>query len=160
MQEAAPGLEIWLDGGFATPEDARAAMRPGILPVVGSETLAGADALARAGQAFGRAGFVLSLDYRGGRFLGAPEVERDVDSWPDRLILMTLDRVGADRGPDFAALEALMRRAPGRAVFAAGGVRGEADLDGLERIGVAGVLVASALHDGRLPAGRLRRCAG
>jgi phosphoribosylformimino-5-aminoimidazole carboxamide ribotide isomerase len=160
MQEAAPGIEVWLDGGFTTPEGAGAALRPGILPVLGSETLAGADALKRAHKAFGRAGFVLSLDYRGGSFLGAPEVERDADAWPDRLILMTLDRVGADRGPDFAALEALMQRAPGHALFAAGGVRGEADLDGLERIGVAGVLVASALHDGRLSGDRLRRCAG
>ena len=160
MLEAAPGIEIWLDGGFATPDGARAALRPGILPVLGSETLAGADALRRAADSFGRGGFVLSLDYRAGRFLGAAEVERDAGAWPDRLILMTLDRVGADRGPDLAALGSLARRAPGRALYAAGGVRGDADLDELERIGIAGVLVASALHDGRLPEDRLRRCTG
>jgi phosphoribosylformimino-5-aminoimidazole carboxamide ribotide isomerase len=103
---------------------------------------------------------VLSLDYRAGRFMGAAEIERRVALWPDRLILMTLDRVGMDKGPDLAALEALIRRAEGRAVFAAGGVRDESDLQALERIGAAGVLVASALHDGRLSASVLARFAG
>ena len=35
-------------------------------------------------------------------------------------------------------------------VFAGGGVRDLADLGRLRQCGVAGVLVASALHDGRL----------
>jgi phosphoribosylformimino-5-aminoimidazole carboxamide ribotide isomerase len=58
--------------------------------------------------------------------------------------------VGTGAGPDLDALAALVKRAGGRAVFAAGGVRGEDDLARLREIGVAGVLVATALHDGRL----------
>jgi phosphoribosylformimino-5-aminoimidazole carboxamide ribotide isomerase len=73
-----------------------------------------------------------------------------LELWPPRIILMTLDRVGTGAGPDFDALAALVQRARGRAVFAAGGVRGEDDLARLRGIGVAGVLVATALHDGRL----------
>ena len=129
-------------------------------PVLGSETLRGAAELEAAGRTLGESGFVLSLDYRAGRFLGDAAVERDVALWPERVILMTLDRVGMDAGPDFAALEALVAKAGGRRVHAAGGVRHEADLAALQRIGVAGVLVASALHDGRLPATVLRRFTG
>jgi phosphoribosylformimino-5-aminoimidazole carboxamide ribotide isomerase len=160
LAEAAPGLRIWVDGGFARTVEARAAAGARILPVLGSETLAGGGELEAARDLFGPAGFVLSLDYRGGRFLGASEVEHRVALWPDRIILMTLDRVGMDKGPDLTALQALLRRGGGRAVFAAGGVRNEADLHALERIGVAGVLVASALHDGRLPAAALARFVG
>jgi phosphoribosylformimino-5-aminoimidazole carboxamide ribotide isomerase len=35
-------------------------------------------------------------------------------------------------------------------IFAAGGVRGPADLDALAAVGVVGALVATAIHDGRL----------
>ncbi len=64
---------------------------------------------------------------------------------------MTLGRVGADAGPDFERLAAV-RRASGAALYAAGGVRGADDLAALARAGIAGALVASALHDGRLSA--------
>jgi phosphoribosylformimino-5-aminoimidazole carboxamide ribotide isomerase len=155
LAEAAPGLRIWVDGGFATAAEAHQSAAAFVLPVLGSESLAGSGELDAARELFGTDGFVLSLDYRGGRFLGPPGIERRVELWPERVILMTLDRVGMDRGPDLAALEALIVRGRGRAVFAAGGVRDEADLTSLQKIGVSGVLVASALHDGRLPASAL-----
>jgi phosphoribosylformimino-5-aminoimidazole carboxamide ribotide isomerase len=41
-------------------------------------------------------------------------------------------------------------RAGARRLYAAGGVRGRHDLQVLRDAGIAGVLVASALHDGRL----------
>jgi HisA/HisF family protein len=148
LARAAPGLEIWVDGGYAT---AAAGRLPGIVPVFGSETLRDATELEAAAEIFGAAGFVLSLDYRGGRFVGPPEVECDVALWPGRIILMTLDRVGADRGPEIEGLVALKARAGSRGVFAAGGVRGADDLDALVANGISGALVATALHDGRLP---------
>ncbi|MBV8651732.1 MAG: hypothetical protein JO255_09720 [Alphaproteobacteria bacterium] len=157
LAAAAPGIEIWVDGGFATFEAARALLGPGMRPVMGSESLAAPGDLANALNAFGSAGFVLSLDYRGGAFLGPPEIQHRVELWPDRVILMTLDRVGSDGGPDLAALSDLARRAEGRAVFAAGGVRHAQDLAALEAAGIAGALVASALHDGRLSAADLAR---
>jgi phosphoribosylformimino-5-aminoimidazole carboxamide ribotide isomerase len=40
--------------------------------------------------------------------------------------------------------------AAGRRIYAAGGVRDAADLAALARAGIAGALVATALHDGRL----------
>ena len=39
-----------------------------------------------------------------------------------------------------------------RRLYAAGGVRGLADLTGLAQVGAAGALVATALHDGSLSA--------
>jgi uncharacterized protein related to proFAR isomerase len=147
----APQLEIWVDGGYATADAGRRMRLPCIVPVFGSESLRGSDELAAASEIFGETGFVLSLDYRGGRFMGPPQVEQSVELWPSRIILMTLDRVGADLGPDTDALLALKRRAGSRAIFAAGGIRGEHDLDALVLHGVAGALVATALHDGRLP---------
>jgi HisA/HisF family protein len=159
LAAAMPQVAFWLDGGFTTLESARPILRPGIVPVFGSETLTDADALASVLAALGPDGFVLSLDYRGGALLGKAEIERRTELWPNRLILMTLDRVGTGGGPDIEGLRRLRERAQPRAVFAAGGVRSETDIVALEEAGIAGALVATALHDGRLsPAMLARRC--
>jgi len=150
LAAATPDIEFWIDGGFASVEAARAALPAGMIPVFGSESLAGVEELEAARKNFGAGGLVLSLDYRAGAFMGPQEIERRVELWPSRVILMTLDRVGTGEGPDLDALASLVERAGGRAVFAAGGVRGEEDLAHLQEIGVAGVLVATALHAGRL----------
>jgi phosphoribosylformimino-5-aminoimidazole carboxamide ribotide isomerase len=63
---------------------------------------------------------------------------------------MTLSRVGSDTGPDFELLDQLRTKAPAQKLFAAGGVRGGEDLIELNRRGINGVLVASALHAGRI----------
>ena len=63
---------------------------------------------------------------------------------------MTLARVGSGSGPDLKRLAAIQAVASGRRVFAAGGMRNVADLLALKEAGIAGALVASCLHDGRL----------
>ncbi|HEY9057574.1 MAG TPA: HisA/HisF-related TIM barrel protein, partial [Aurantimonas sp.] len=102
---------------------------------------------------------ILSLDFKGDAFLGPPEILRDASLWPDQVIVMTLSRVGSGAGPDLDRLGAIVARAEGRAVFAAGGVRGPEDVEALEQAGVAGALVSTALHDGRLSPEVLRRFA-
>jgi phosphoribosylformimino-5-aminoimidazole carboxamide ribotide isomerase len=72
-----------------------------------------------------------------------------------RVVVMTLDRVGAGHGP--ARLRATLEQAPGKKVIAAGGVRGADDLDALEAMGVHAVLIASAIHDGTLDRAALAR---
>jgi uncharacterized protein related to proFAR isomerase len=152
-----PGLEIWLDGGYRDVEQAVAATScaPHVVPVLGSETMAHADVSRDLLTKLGPAGFVLSLDQRGGQFLGPPELASSSALWPRRVIAMTLHRVGADLGPDADRVAELRRIAPDAGFYAAGGVRDAADLHRLAEIGAAGALVATALHDGRLSAADL-----
>lgn len=156
LAEEVPDVQFWLDGGFATSAAARA-VASDFVPVIGSESLRSVDDLIAIRANLLGDGFILSLDYRAGRFLGPLEIESCVELWPSRLILMTLDRVGTAGGPDVAALEQLVQQGRGRAVFAAGGVRGEGDIRDLAAAGVAGALVATALHDGRLTAATLAK---
>lgn len=165
---ALPGRELWLDAGFAGFDDMRALLltlreRIGAnsaavpIPVFGTETLHDRQALPRA-QA---AGFnpLLSLDYRHGAPMGEDATGGSATSsapgadpawWPKRIIVMTLDRVGAYGGPDLAAFQRIRALAGERAVFGAGGVRSDADLAQAKAAGAAGWLVASALHDRRI----------
>jgi phosphoribosylformimino-5-aminoimidazole carboxamide ribotide isomerase len=65
---------------------------------------------------------------------------------------MTLARVGTDCGPDFSRFSRIRKVSGARRVYMAGGLRGRDDLAAVKASGAAGILVASALHDGRLAA--------
>lgn len=151
---ALPHTALWLDGGFRSAGAfATLARRLGVAaerltPVFGSESLATA-AAARECLADPRRA-ILSLDRRGGQLLD-PAACWSADSlWPDRLIVMTLERVGAFSGPDLETLAAIRRRAPRASLIGAGGIRGAADLEAAAAAGADAWLVASALHDRRL----------
>ena len=100
---------------------------------------------------------MLSLDFRGDDFLGPAELLTEASLWPRRLIVMTLARVGSGAGPDLERLASVAARAGDRAIFAAGGVRGADDVAALAKAGIAGALVSTALHDGRLAPVDLQR---
>lgn len=146
-----PQLDLWVDAGVRTPERAAGLLRAGARTVVvGSETLEQAGDLRAIREALPEAAVVFSLDHRGETFIGPAGLDKSPDLWPERVILMTLARVGGSDGPDLAALEATRTRAPTRRIYAAGGVRTAVDLAALAGAGIAGVLLASALHDGRI----------
>lgn len=152
LARAHPGLEIWLDAGARDAAALSAVLDAGLTPVLGSESQAD-DALLRAWCRDSRV--VLSLDFRGAAFLGPPAILATPSLWPHRVIAMTLAAVGAGAGPDATRLADLLQRAEGRSVYAAGGVRNDADLRRLAELGAAGALVASALHAGTLTAASL-----
>ncbi|NYZ14469.1 histidine biosynthesis protein [Azospirillum sp. RWY-5-1] len=148
-------LRFWVDAGFREAAAVRQFLErsPGDA-VLGSESLAGIGELEalRDGGAWPRV--VLSLDFRDG-FLGPPDLPARADLWPERVIAMTLARVGSGDGPDFWRLAEIGRTHPHTRLFAAGGVRDQGDLLDLAARGVAGALVATALHDGRIGPGDL-----
>ncbi|BGE86224.1 MULTISPECIES: HisA/HisF-related TIM barrel protein [Methylosinus] len=154
LAHAFPQIALWVDDGSADANRIAALCAAGVRPVIGSESLPAGDAPRIDAEA------VLSLDFRGGRFLGPPALLDDVRLWPRDVIAMTLARVGSFEGPDVELISRLSRVAEGRRLFAAGGVRDAYDLDRLAEAGAAGALVASALHDGRLSVADLRRFAG
>jgi phosphoribosylformimino-5-aminoimidazole carboxamide ribotide isomerase len=155
---ALPGVRLWLDAGWRDPAAARALWAElgpagdAIDPVYASEALrdpaALRDAFAPEDPLAARA--LLSLDRRGSERLDPAGCWERPACWPRRVIVMTLERVGSDAGPDLATLAALRPRAPGSTFFGAGGVRQADDLHAAAQAGAAGWLVASALHDGRL----------
>jgi phosphoribosylformimino-5-aminoimidazole carboxamide ribotide isomerase len=154
-----PGLELWVDGGFADASEVRRWRgHTRAVPVVGTEVLRNADELRALDASVAlerRRGarlrdWVLSLDWRGDAFCGDARVLEATAAWPGRVIVMTLARVGAAEGPDVERVRDVRERARDVSVYAAGGVRDGADLRALARIGVAGALVATALHAGTL----------
>ncbi len=161
---ALPEWALWLDAGFANAAAADAlraeigAAGARIVPVFGSESLASRAELERCftgtGRASAGAGAVLSLDRRDGQRLDAAGCWDAPALWPERVIVMTLERVGSDAGPDLDTLADVRLRSPATFIVGAGGIRHEDDLERARAAGAGAWLVASALHDGRLPRAR------
>ena len=150
LSAAFPKIEFWLDRGRRELPAAANFVR-----VLGSESLApdlSAPDFSQDRDA------ILSLDFNGPRFRGPAELENRPALWPQRVIAMTLAKIGGATGPDFERLALIKARAGGREVYAAGGLRGADDLLRLAERGIAGALVATALHEGRIGAKELSAC--
>ena len=146
IAEACPGTTLWVDAGFADAAGVEAFLETGLgRPVIGSESQADAGLVCALG-----ARAVFSLDTREGERLGPSSLHDTPAHWPPDVIVMTLGRIGVGAGPDLDRLAAVAAASPATRLYAAGGVRGPADVEVLRRRGVAGALVASAIHDGTL----------
>ncbi len=151
--------DVWLDAGL--PPDRPLAATMALLGrgsvVLGSESQPDLELLREMRD---NPQVVLSLDFRGDAFQGPPEILADQALWPERVIVMTLARVGAGQGPDLARIAAIVARAGARRrIYAAGGVRDDADLRAAAGCGAAGALVATALHAGVIGAAEIESVA-
>jgi phosphoribosylformimino-5-aminoimidazole carboxamide ribotide isomerase len=150
LRSAFPNMEIWIDAGFSSFEACEPWLMPGIHCVVGSESQSDAESTWRLIEQLGSERAVLSLDFANNQYQGPAALFDNANDWPQRVIAMTLARIGSYAGPDVALLQTLQRRANGRKIFAAGGIRNIRDMEKLKTMGVAGALMASALHDGKV----------
>jgi phosphoribosylformimino-5-aminoimidazole carboxamide ribotide isomerase len=155
LVHALPGVELWLDAGFTDAASALALIAPlrengaAVTPVFGSETLRAQSLRELAHDD------VLSLDRRRDAPLGDPALWHDASRWPARVIAMSLDRVGSFSGPDLATVGEIRHRAGNdRTIVGAGGVRDGDDLRAAEAAGASAWLIASALHERAIAAGR------
>lgn len=158
LREHFPELEIWLDAGIASLAQWQPWQNLGLHCVIGSESQRELQAtLALLNELENT---ILSLD-----FVPSDTCDQLYDpvgllqypaSWPQRVITMTLAKVGSNAGPDLNAIHAIQQRASHQRLYAAGGIRNIADLAQLRDAGAAGALLASALHNGNISAVELQ----
>ena len=151
IRQGFPELRLWVDNGLAVPGACCDWLAQGLGDLVlGSEAQRDRAVLDELSDDDARRHLILSLDYKNDRFLGPPDLLSAPSLWPDRIIVMTLSRVGSRGGPDLDLLRRWRNEVPAKKIFAAGGVRGGEDLLALADCGTSGVLVATALHERRI----------
>jgi phosphoribosylformimino-5-aminoimidazole carboxamide ribotide isomerase len=155
------GMRLLVDAGTPDVESALQILATGATKVIiGAETVATWEALLAIRAAIPTDRLVFSLDMRGGRVLSrcpqlaalSPlEVLRSlhVAGWQE-VILLDLVRVGTGTGVDLALIAEARREFPEMALLAGGGIRDANELRNLKVAGVAGVLLATALHRGSI----------
>lgn len=168
------GFDLWVDAGVSVAERCRelasftAGSRTLAQIVIGLESLAAPGLLDELLAIVGPRRLTFSLDLKNGRPL------TDSAAWPDEpfavassvvaqgvqsLIVLDLADVGRNGGVRTADLCRRIRKLhPSAMLVAGGGLRSAADLHALAQAGVQGVLVASALHDGRLTPADVQVC--
>uniref|UniRef100_A0A7C2NXC1 HisA/hisF family protein n=1 Tax=Schlesneria paludicola TaxID=360056 RepID=A0A7C2NXC1_9PLAN len=159
---------VLVDAGVQDVTDAMTVADSGAEVIAGLETVPDNSGLRRIVKAVGTDRVVFSVDLRRGRSLGGPGwpnaplavAEEVLETGIQRLIVLDLADVGSHTGGSTADLcREIRRRWPTARVIAGGGVRGRDDLACWEQIGVEGVLVASALHEGRITAADISEAA-
>ena len=161
------GLRLMVDSGVTAMERAQSLLESGVSKlIVGTETLQNAGFVGEAVRVFGSERVVVSLDLKGDRVLvghgfdGCTEAMSLLGEFKNlgvsQVIVLDLERVGSGEGVNIDFLRKVLRESA-MDVFVGGGVRNMADLVELQRAGVSGVLVASALHSGKISVEELRR---
>jgi phosphoribosylformimino-5-aminoimidazole carboxamide ribotide isomerase len=167
QQIAAAGLNLWLDAGIGTAAAAWRVLEQLALaeiearPIVGLESLQSEVEFGEIAELCGPQPPIFSLDLKAGQplvrnpdwqGLQPLEIAQMALAWGvANLIVLDLADVGTGGGTRTIELCRQIRELgwPGQ-LIAGGGVRGVVDLQALTRFGCDAVLVASALHDGRL----------
>lgn len=140
LQERYPSIEFWIDNGKHYQFTLSLSDR--FKSVIGTESLSPS-------PFFFNERCIISMDFRNNHLLGEPDWYREIQQAKE-IIVMHLDYVGSQAGPDFDLIEKLMVTYPKAQIIAAGGVRDQLDLDQLEKRGVSKVLLASVLHQNKL----------
>jgi phosphoribosylformimino-5-aminoimidazole carboxamide ribotide isomerase len=172
---AAAGLRLWIDAGIGDAGRARqmahwaATRAPSAGLVVGFESVDDPAELPSIHAALNPHDSMFSLDLHNGEPLtrspaGQSATPREIADRAiavgfRRLLVLDLASVGVDGGPASAGLCRELRDAYAQLeLLTGGGVRNVDDLRHLAASGCDAVLVASALHDGRLTAADLAHC--
>lgn len=176
QQILASGAEITIDAGVATPHEAQALVdfsdqqSVSTSIVVALESSASPDDLPHIFARVGAGRAVFSLDLKQGRAWTTAAAWRGhsvleiaacaTEVGFERMIVLDVAAVGADRGPQVVDLCRDIRAGhPNLELISGGGVRSVDDLRTFHEAGCDGVLVASALHDGRMTRSDLQNCA-
>jgi phosphoribosylformimino-5-aminoimidazole carboxamide ribotide isomerase len=164
LARAATPCALMMDAGIAGAGAALDVLAIGVgRVVVGLETLRRMEDLEAIVAAAGQERVIFGLDLHHGRPIlhsanqgrertALDIAARAVAAGARTLLVIDVGRVGTAGGVDLGLLEALRRGFPSERLLAGGGVADRRDLDRLRDAGCDGVLLATALHSGRIGA--------
>jgi phosphoribosylformimino-5-aminoimidazole carboxamide ribotide isomerase len=161
------GLELMVDAGVTSLKAAEEVLDNDVSKVIiGTETLPRPSFVAEAVELFGTERLIISLDLMGEHVLSGSKIgtlaepiallHEFQDMGISQIIVLDLTKVGSREGVNLTFIREVLRNVKAK-VFIGGGVRDVKDLMALKEIGVFGVLVATALHSGKISAEGLKQ---
>jgi phosphoribosylformimino-5-aminoimidazole carboxamide ribotide isomerase len=163
---AKTSLSLMVDAGVSKVAEAEKLLKSGVTKIVlGTETLPSLNLVSQALKTLGEDGVIVSIDLKEGKTLSASETISSMSAIQlaqalqklgvGQIILLDLDRVGTERGANLNVLQAVLSRTELK-VLVGGGIKSFEELTKLKTLGVFGVLVATALHRGKLKIDKLK----
>jgi phosphoribosylformimino-5-aminoimidazole carboxamide ribotide isomerase len=163
----ATGLKLMVDAGITDLSLTEKILNNKVTKIIiGTETLKSKNFVQQAIQQFGAERIIISLDLMEGKVLA----KSDFDGTTDALgllsefkamgvlefVVLDLSRVGSGEGVNVEFLKLVLKNMRS-GVHVGGGVRNLDDLELLKKIGVSGVLLATALHSAKIAIGDLKK---
>lgn len=141
--------EFWVDAGVKTIQNNISGYSAkNIKLILGSENKLSEEKLSS--LLMKNPDILLSLDFNESGLIENDYLLQEPSLWPERIIVMTLSRVGSSKGTDMKCLNNILELAKNKKVYAAGGVKNIDDLTQLKSTKTKGVLLATALHTGAI----------
>ena len=161
------GLNLMIDAGITSLERAEKVLKHQVSQVIiGTETLSRTSFVAEAVESFGSEKIVVSLDLMGDRILSGFKLgmlanpmrflQKLEKGGVSQIIVLDLAKVGSGEGVNIDFLREVLGKIKAR-VIVGGGVRDVKDLAELKYLNVFGVLVATALHIGKISSEGLKQ---
>ena len=161
------GLKLMVDAGVTALRRAEEMLDNGVSKVIiGTETLPNISFVAEAVESLGNEKIVVSLDLMRDRIISGFELGRLAEPITflrelealgvSQFIVLDLTKVGSSEGLNLNFLREVLRNIKAE-VFVGGGIRDVKDLAELKDSGVFGVLVATALHSGKISTENLKQ---
>jgi len=152
-------VAVQVGGGIRTYEDVQRLLGMGAeRAVLGTPAVEDPDMVAKLCQAFGQDAIVVSVDARDGMVTirgwqqqteveAATLIRQMGERGVERFVYTDVARDGTLTGPNFAAVESLIKKTGGR-IIAAGGISSIEHLVRLAKAGAEGAIVGQALYTG------------
>lgn len=163
----ATGLKLMVDAGITESSSAKKILNSQVAKIViGTETLKSKKFVQEAIRRFGAEKLVVSLDLMQNKVLTQPCFDGCTDALGVlgefealgilEFIVLDLARVGSGEGVNVEFLKLALKNSRS-SVYVGGGIRNLDDLAILRKIGVSGVLLATALHSGKISISDLKK---
>jgi phosphoribosylformimino-5-aminoimidazole carboxamide ribotide isomerase len=158
------GFTFMVDAGVTDIASVKKLQNSGVSKIIiGTETLPNTDFIKQTIQQIGTKHIIVSLDMKAGKLLtphsfnASTEVlgllKTFCDMGVSEFILLDLARVGSSKGINIALLKQILTILAddvNSGVYVGGGIRGMNDLLYLKQLNILGVLLATALHLGKI----------
>jgi len=165
--KAVTDVKLMVDAGINDLEKAQKVLEKEVSKIIiGTETLEKLSFVKEAVKLFGKNRVIVSLDLKGGKVVSSDSYIREKDPVElaktfqrmnvAQIIVLDLARVGMNKGLGLEIVKEILEQTKVE-VLTGGGVRDITDLEKLGSMGVTGVLVATALHNGRLTIKKLKQ---
>ena len=154
------GLELIVDVGVKDLTTVEKMLNSQVTRIIiGTETIPNQEFIQKSIEKFTAGKLILSLDLIGDKILSQNKavlsknplnlLQENKEIGIQEFIILDLSRVGSKEGPNINFLKKAQTVLQNN-ISVGGGVRDMADLIELERLGISGVLVATALHSGNI----------
>ncbi len=146
-----PTIEFWIDLGFLCNQWPKfMANICNARPVLGSESFETIKELNTSLTQLNAYKPLISIDIKMGEILGPDRLLQSNELWPNDVIILSISRVGSDKGPDNKTISKLQAIMNSKNIYYGGGIRNASDIQHLRNIHIQGALLASILHNGKL----------